>query len=297
MRSSVKIFSNFEYKKQFLPGVSSKVLLNDAQLQVYRIEDYLRDIVIPVLPYRTSFNFLIFVTKGQIVQQLETGSHRLNANAILLIRQGNITATLEISRDAEGFFVVFENEVTESLALNRQLFNFFFTSPFVKLPTPAVKWLSQLVQLMEEELASKNTSLEVAIGVFRPFLQKIIASAAEGHGNMTRATEISLHFRELVQQHHLKQRQVSYYAEKLNITENYLNKVVKQATGKPPKQWINEVNILHSQILLQDGSRDISSVAFELNFQSPNYFARLFRQVTGESPTNYKKRVAINIGK
>ncbi|MBV8256094.1 MAG: AraC family transcriptional regulator [Chitinophaga sp.] len=297
MRSSVKIFSNFEYKKQFLPGISNQVLLNNAQLQVYRIEDYLRDIVIPVLPYRTSFNFLIFVTKGHIVQQLETGSHRLNTNSILLIRQGNITATLEISRDAEGFFVVFENEITESLALNRQLFNFFFTSPFVKLPTPAVRWLSQLVQLMEEELTMKNASLEVAIGVFRPFLQKIIASAAEGHGNMTRATEISLHFRELVQQHHLKQRQVSYYAQKLNITENYLNKVVKQATGKPPKQWINEVNILHSQILLQDGGRDISSVAFELNFQSPNYFARLFRQVTGESPTNYKKRVAINVSK
>lgn len=297
MRSSVKIFSNFEYKKQFLPGISSQVLLNDAQLQVYRIEEYLRNIVIPVLPYRTTFNFLIFVTKGHIIQQLETDAHRLNANSILLIRQANITATLEISRDAEGFFVVFENEVVENLALNRQLFNFFFTSPFVKLPTPAVRWLSQLVELMEEELNLKHVSLEVAIGVFRPFLQKIIASAAAGHGNMTRATEISLHFRELVQQHHLKQRQVAYYAQKLNITENYLNKVVKQATGKPPKQWINEVNILHSQILLQDGSRDIASVAFELNFQSPNYFARLFRQVTGETPTNYKRRVAINVGK
>ncbi|RFS20115.1 AraC family transcriptional regulator [Chitinophaga silvatica] len=297
MRSSVKIFSNFEYKKQFLPGISNQVLLNNAQLQVYRIEDYLRNIVIPVLPYRTSFNFLIFVTKGQIVQQLETGSHKLNANSILLIRQGNITATLEISKDAEGFFVVFENDVIENLALNRQLFNFFFTSPYIKLPISTVRWLSRLVELMEEELNIKNSSLEVAVGVFRPFLQKIIASAGEDHGNMTRATEISLHFRELVQQHHLKERQVSYYAQKLNITENYLNKVVKQATGKPPKQWINEVNILHSQILLQDVSRDISSVAFELNFQSPNYFARLFRQVTGESPTDYKKRVGINVGK
>ncbi|MFB6456330.1 helix-turn-helix domain-containing protein [Chitinophaga sp. Hz27] len=291
MRSSVKIFSNFEYKQQFLPGISRKVLLNDAQLQVYRIEHYLRDIVIPVLPYRTSFNFLIFITKGHIIQQLEAGSQRIDAGSLLLIRQGSITATLEISKDATGFFVVFENEVVESLALNRQLLNFFFSAPFVQLPPITVKWLSRLSTLLEEELALEHSSLEVAVGLFRPFLQKIIASAGEAHGSITRTLEISLQFRELVQQHHLKERQVSFYARKLNISENYLNKTIKQATGKPPKQWINEVNILHSQILLQDGSRDISGIAFELNFQSPNYFARLFKQVTGETPTAYKKRV------
>lgn len=293
MRSSVKIFSNFEYKRQFLPGISRQVLLNDAQLQVYRIEQYLRDIVIPVLPYRTSFNFLIFVTKGHVVQQLETDSHRLGANSLLLIRQGAITATLEISRDAAGFFVVFENEVVENLALHRQLFNFFFVSPFVQLPPQAVKWLSNLIILLEEELALKNSSLEVAIGLFRPLLQKIIVAAGEGRGTMSRALELSLHFRELVQQHHLQERQVAFYAHQLNISENYLNKTVKQATGKPPKQWINEVNILHSQILLLDSGRDISSVAFELNFQSPNYFARLFKQVTGETPTQYRNRAAV----
>ncbi|MBV7530736.1 AraC family transcriptional regulator [Chitinophaga sp. sic0106] len=293
MRSSVKIFSNFEYKRQFLPGISRQVLLNDAQLQVYRIEQYLRDIVIPVLPYRTSFNFLIFVTKGHIVQQLETDSHRLAANSLLLIRQGAITATLEISKDAAGFFVVFENEVVENLALHGQLFNFFFVSPFVQVPPQAVKWLSSLIILLEEELALKNSSLDVAIGLFRPMLQKIMVAAGEQRPKRSRTLELALHFRELVQQHHLQQKQVAFYAAELNISENYLNKTVKQATGKPPKQWINEVNILHSQILLLDSSRDISSVAFELNFQSPNYFARLFKQVTGETPTQYRNRAAV----
>ncbi|WP_201747926.1 hypothetical protein [Chitinophaga vietnamensis] len=44
---------------------------------------------------------------------------------------------------------------------------------------------------------------------------------------------------------------------------------MKEATDKPPKQWINEVNILHSQILLQNVTRDIASIAFELNFNPP----------------------------
>jgi AraC-like DNA-binding protein len=46
--------------------------------------------------------------------------------------------------------------------------------------------------------------------------------------------------------------------------------------------------IVHSKVLLQDVSKDISQVAFELNFSAPSYFGRLFKQLTKQTPTEYR---------
>lgn len=109
---------------------------------------------------------------------------------------------------------------------------------------------------------------------------------------LSRARYISFHFRELVQKDPVNHKTISYYSNQLKISDNYLNKCVKDATGKPPKQWINEISILHSQILLQHHPRDVTGIAFELNYQSPSYFASLFKKVTGYSPSEYRLQIA-----
>lgn len=77
MSDTIKMLSNFEYKSLFLPGLSEKIYFNNSKLQLYRIENYLRNILIPVLPYRTTFNFIIFVTNGRIKQQLEISEYEI----------------------------------------------------------------------------------------------------------------------------------------------------------------------------------------------------------------------------
>lgn len=290
MKSSIKLISNYEYKKLFLPDVSEHILFNESKIQVYRIENYLKSIVIPVTPYRTTFNFLIFVTKGSVKQQLENSTFNIGTNQALNIKQGNITATLSISDDVEGFFVVYENEIITDIALGKNDLNFFYTSPFLILQAHTVDWLIRLFILLEEELFVGDRVMEICISLFQSILLKIIRVDHESKAPLTRQLDISFQFREFVQKFHIDHKNVLFYANLLHISENYLNKCVKEATNKPPKQWINETSILHSQILLQDASRDIASIAFELNYQTPSYFTRLFKKVTGYSPSEYRKQ-------
>lgn len=289
MKSSIKIISNYEYKKLFLPDVTDHILFNESKIQVYRVENYLRSILIPVIPYRTSFNFMIILTKGSLQQLIDNESYRIEANQSVNIKQGNITATLSISDDAEGFFLVYESEIITDIELGKNSLQFFNSRPYIQLIPDTTAWLAKLISLLEEELYNNIKGMEICISLFQCILLKIINSEIKEKIAVNRQLDIAFRFRELVQKFHIDHKNVLFYANRLHISENYLNKCVKETTNKPPKQWINEISILHSQILLQDATRDIASIAFELKYQSPSYFTRLFKKVTGYSPSDYRK--------
>ena len=82
-------------------------------------------------------------------------------------------------------------------------------------------------------------------------------------------------FKELVYKNYLEHKSVLFYADALSVSENYLHRCIKETIGEGPKEWINKVNILQSQLLLQDLTKSISEIAFELNYGDPSYFGRL----------------------
>ncbi|WP_306350683.1 helix-turn-helix domain-containing protein [Flavobacterium sp. '19STA2R22 D10 B1'] len=291
MDSSIKLISNYEYKKFFLPDVSEGALFNTSSLQVYAIQNYLKHILIPVKPYRTSFNFLMYIQKGSVKQHLDGLDYFVGENQILNIKQGTITATLELSDDAEGYMVIYENNIITNISINKHDYHFFNSSPHITVQEHSKDWLIKILELLKEELLTANNQLEIAITLFQAMLLKLIQTekiSKHSPVHSSRQLDIAFRFREMVQEHHIDHKNVNFYARKLNISENYLNKCIKEVSNKPPKQWINEISILHSQILLQDNSRDIAGIAFELNYQSPSYFTRLFKKLTGYSPTDYR---------
>ncbi|MHC5201295.1 helix-turn-helix domain-containing protein [Myroides sp. LJL119] len=288
-KRSIQILNNYQYKKLFLSDVATKDLDNKSIIQIYRLENYLRGILMPVVPYRTTFNFMLFLTKGSMTQYLDNGAYTVGKGDVLNVRSGNITATLSISDDIEGFFIAYENEVITDIALTSNDMKFFMMNPYICLNKHNAKWVKKLLVLFEQELFLANSDKEVCISLMHTILLKIIRVDIELKTPMTRQLDIAFRFREFVQQFHIEHKNVLFYANLLHISENYLNKCVKEATNKPPKQWINEISILHSQILLQDKSRDIAGIAFELNYNSASYFTRLFKKVTGYSPSDYRK--------
>lgn len=289
-KPSIQILNNYQYKKLFLPDINEHSLFNESKIQIYRIEDYLRGIVMPVIPYRTTFNFMIFVTTGTLTQHLESGAYTLIAGDVINVKQGNITATLSISEDIEGFFVVYESEVITDISLGSTDLQFFTMNPYVVLDDTNASWVRRVLELLEEEVNGETKDMEISIALLLTVLKKIIRTDIENKTPMTRQLDIAFKFRELVQKFHIDHKNVLFYANLLHISENYLNKCVKEATNKPPKQWINEISILHSQILLQDKTRDIAGIAFELGYSSASYFTRLFKKVTAYSPSDYRKQ-------
>lgn len=82
------------------------------------------------------------------------------------------------------------------------------------------------------------------------------------------------------------QPSVSYFANQLNVTPNYLSDVIKFYSGKPALEHIHLHIVKVAKELLARKNTTISEIAYQLGFEYPNYFSRLFRKVTGTSPSS-----------
>ncbi len=80
-----------------------------------------------------------------------------------------------------------------------------------------------------------------------------------------------------------------YYADKLCITSNYLNEIIKNITGISAKQYIQNRITLEAKKMLLYTNLQVSGIANDLGFDDLSYFIRFFRGQTGFTPLEYKK--------
>lgn len=75
------------------------------------------------------------------------------------------------------------------------------------------------------------------------------------------------------------------YAESLSLHTNYLNRMVKEVTGKPTTVHIAERIVNEAKALLQHTDWNIADIAYALGFEYPSYFNNYFKRMTGTKPS------------
>lgn len=95
-------------------------------------------------------------------------------------------------------------------------------------------------------------------------------------------------FISLVEKHFTDERSIGYYADRLCITPNYLNKIVKQALGMSAKGYVNRRTVQEIRNLLDYTSLSVAEIAVQLHFLSASYLVRYFKAQTGMTPLEYR---------
>lgn len=83
---------------------------------------------------------------------------------------------------------------------------------------------------------------------------------------------------------------VGYFANALNLSPNYFGDLVKAQAGNNPQQIIQQRLIAQACQHLTTTEHSISEIAYQLGFEYPQYFSRLFKKQTGVTPQQYRKR-------
>ena len=90
-----------------------------------------------------------------------------------------------------------------------------------------------------------------------------------------------------------RQHDVVFYADKLFITPNYLNKIVKQTFGVSTKQYIQNKVIEEAKRLLTYTTLSVEEISRELNYDTSTYFVRQFNKIVGLTPNQFRNEKKI----
>ena len=188
----------------------------------------------------------------------------------------------------------------EEVACNGLLFNNIYLNPGVELSEENYHYILELFHHISKEESEKHPFSE---SIIKTYIQLILAIGSKQKSSIENSVvsneklpnKNAAEFQKLLETHFKKEKELSFYSEKLNITNNTLSKTVKKEFAKTPTQLINERIILESKKLLHLTFRSVKEIASELGFEDEFYFSRYFKKSVGCSPKKYREKVGISV--
>ncbi|WP_373553850.1 helix-turn-helix domain-containing protein [Haliscomenobacter sp.] len=172
-------------------------------------------------------------------------------------------------------------------------------TPIMKITEHQREFLSTLFQKMIEEQKANYVYKDELI---RNYINLIIHEALKlqpsehKDQHINAATRLTSVFLELLERqfpiesadNSLQLKTAQDYAGNLNVHVNYLNRAVKEVTGKPTTTHITERIVSEAKALLQHTDWNIADIAYALGFEYPTYFNNFFKKLTGTNPKSVR---------
>ena len=252
----------------------------------------------PDEPHRHDFYTVLFIKNGKGLHNIDFNSYEIAKNQIYFIGPGQVHQLVE-QQKTQGYSMVFSeqflvlNQISSDFIFDISLFRDFGDAPPL---LPDEKALGQLVDYSEQMLQqflSNNTYRFEAIGALLKLfliqchtqcsLNSLDIQTQESGGNLLRS------FKKLLNEKHAEWHKTSLYAEHLSITPDYLNKVVKNLSGKTAKEHLQSRITTAAKRLLYFTKLSNKEVAYLLGFSEPGNFSAFFKKCTGVSPSKFRE--------
>jgi AraC-like DNA-binding protein len=94
--------------------------------------------------------------------------------------------------------------------------------------------------------------------------------------------------RKFIEQYSAEELSLGMVAKAVNFNANYLSERFKQVAGVNFVEYVARIRFEESCRLLHDGDLKISDIAFAVGFQSLSQFNRVFKRLSGKSPTQFR---------
>ena len=95
-----------------------------------------------------------------------------------------------------------------------------------------------------------------------------------------------------IDMHYAEQLHLSLVAERCGVSPGHLSRLFSEHVSMSLTEYVNTVRIEQARGMLSAGSASVKDVSYSVGFHDPNYFGRIFKRITGVSPSEYAKEVS-----
>ncbi|WP_343591300.1 helix-turn-helix domain-containing protein [Flavobacterium sp.] len=243
---------------------------------------------------------VLLIKSGNFKLKIEDVIQELSVRDLIIIPKDSDCHVIEVLGKLHLYLITFSSDFAVKNCLRKELvdsFYFFIRKEPMKASLDENEYsvLSLIYRLIYYiNLDSKKEGYEselhrISLNLFIYELKLIYNKyASNSIPNFTRKENIVMQFLTILSIHYKKHHHVQFYAGALFITPIYLNRVVKEVTGKSVKLLIIEAIISEAKILLEDGQISLAEIAEEMEFASASIFGIFFKKHTSLSPSDYR---------
>jgi len=244
--------------------------------------------------HRHNFFFILAIEKGEGTHEIDFTPYNLHNNSIFFLRPGQVHR-LELKAVCTGFLMEFDttfyrpaNNLSNQRLTKASNKNFcaFDHNRFEKL-------ISHMSYMFNEYIEKQDGYLEVIKSTLDIFFVEYIRQSRNPNSTTKKSSsylqERLADFLSLLNTHITSKKQVSQYADLLNLSSYQLNSITRITTGKPASELINEQILLEAKRYLLATTNQVKDIADHLGYEDISYFIRFFKKHTGYSPEAFRK--------
>lgn len=254
-------------------------------------------------PIRIHNYHLIVLTSGELEVDINFRVFKMKAGSSLHISAGDIVRMISPScNDYSGYHIVFSPEfqteirTTRKSPISLQLKKEFPYQEFTKSEYDVIhSSVLRLISYIEntshqfQGIIIKNETHNLLLHISDK-RRKVHAST---NPNANHQEMIRERFLNLVEGHCDKQHSVSWYAEAMRISPDYLSKIIREYDGTSARVWINKAIISKAEFMMRQQNLSIKEISDRLHFPDQSSFGRFFKSNTGQSPKEYRNSLVV----
>jgi AraC family transcriptional regulator, transcriptional activator of pobA len=250
-------------------------------------------------PHRTGFYHVLWFQKGSATHLVDFTPVKIKPNTLLFLNKDTVQR-FDKKGGFDGKAILFTDHFfckseNDSLFLRSSiLFNDLFAVSQIKMSKTA-SLFANLFQSITTELANEKDIAQS--GILKNLLHNLLLLAERERRKqdftaLKKSADLDyvMLLKDLLENNYHKQKLVSNYAQKINVTEKRLNQATSKILGKSPKKMIDERVMLEAKRLLVHTHESIKEIGFELGFREPTNFIKFFRKHSHLTPVEFREQ-------
>lgn len=245
-------------------------------------------------PHRDDHCQLMLAFNGSFKVNIDFENIEFTAPALLCIFPEEVHHIIEV-KDPKGWMISFDSSLVNKEIL--QLLENKINNPFLlEQESNFYQQISILMDLIKKIQSNKinnftNKSIHSLLnGLLSLVAGEIVSKLSVNKEKDNRSIKIKETFIQLTKQHFKVWKQPAQYASALSISPAHLNDTIKFLTGAPVSVHIQEASIQEAKRLLYFTDNSVKEIAYEVGYEEPVYFGKLFKKVTSLTPLEFRKK-------